>query len=272
MELFVGVVLYRNAYEELARLVRSLEVARTTRGTPPFEVLWLDNSPEAECRPHLERLLPGARYQASPSNLGFGSAHNRLMREAFRSRDARFYVCLNPDAVLHPNCLRELTAVASKGPRAGLVEARLFPEEHGKPYDPVSYETPWCTGCVLLVTRPLFDATGGFDEQIFMYCEDVDLSWRARASGFSTRVAPAALAHHYVEERPLSTARELQVRRSAAYLGRKYGNRRFEQRWWEEYLALGGAPTPLPRPPKLPKGAAALADFRHLLKFSEVRW
>ena len=48
----------------------------------------------------------------------------------------------------------------------------------------------------MLIPRPIFDAVGGFDEGFFMYCEDVDLSWRARAAGFRTLTCPAALLFH----------------------------------------------------------------------------
>ena len=34
-------------------------------------------------------------------------------------------------------------------------------------------------GCLLLVSRPLWDRLGGFDEQFFVYGEDADLSRRA---------------------------------------------------------------------------------------------
>jgi GT2 family glycosyltransferase len=148
----------------------------------------------------------------------------------------------------------------------------LFPDEHPKPYEPETHETPWCSGCMLLLTRALYQEVGGFDERFFMYCEDVDLSWRARAAGFSLRVAPRALIHHYTVDREISTRRELNVRRSAAMLGAKYGNAVFAQACLREYESLGGEPFALPAVERPSSAMARVADFRHSFMFAEPRW
>ncbi|OJH40414.1 glycosyltransferase family 2 protein [Cystobacter ferrugineus] len=268
----LGVVLYRNPLEEVRRLIASLELCRSAPGTPPFQVCWWDNSPEDSLREPLARLVPAPDYHFAGSNLGFGAAHNRMMARVFASPGVSGYVCVNPDGVLHPDCLARLVEEASRVPRTGLVEARLFPDEHPKRYHPVTHETPWCSGCVLLVTRELWRTVGGFDEHFFMYCEDVDLSWRARAAGFSVRLAPQALVHHYTVTRETSRTRELSVRRSAALLGAKYGNERFMRARLQEYLALGGAPFTLPPVTRLERRFARIVDFAHLFDFAEVRW
>ncbi|WNG18382.1 glycosyltransferase family 2 protein [Cystobacter fuscus] len=268
----LGVVLYRNPPEELRRLVASLELCRDTPGTPSFQVRWWDNSPEDSLRESLARLVPAPDYHFAGANLGFGAAHNRMMAEVFASPGVSHYVCVNPDGVLHPDCLAQLVEEASRMPRTGLVEARLFPDEHPKRYHPVTHETPWCSGCVLLVTRELWRAVGGFDERFFMYCEDVDLSWRARAAGFSVRLAPRALVHHYTVTRETSRARELSVRRSAALLGAKYGDSGFMRARLQEYQALGGEPFALPPVTRTERRFARIVDFAHLFDFAEARW
>lgn len=269
--LAVGVVLYRNSRPELERLLASLALCRQEPDTPAFDVMWLDNSEDGSGQAVLTELDADARCGSTGENLGFGRAHNRLIAEAFADPACRAYVCVNPDAVLHPRCLAELAKEASQG-RVGLVDARLFPDEHPKPYDPKTHATPWCCGTVLLVTRALFEAVGGFDERFFMYCEDVDLSWRARAAGFETRLAPGALAHHYTEARELTPTRERQVRRSAALLAIKYGARVYAAERLKEYDALGGEPFTLPDFPAPNAALVRVADFEHAFKFAEPRW
>jgi GT2 family glycosyltransferase len=271
-DVWLGVVLYRNPPRELSRLAASIALNREHPGAPRMYVRWLDNSPDASLGQVLADCSPGADYSHAEANLGFGVAHNRLMAEAF-SRGASAYVCVNPDAVLHPACITELMAETARGgERVGLVEARAFPDEHAKPYDPATHETAWCSGCVLLVTRALFEASGGFDSRFFMYCEDVDLSWRARALGFSLRVAPGALAHHYTLAREVSQRRELSVRRSGALLGAKYGDAPFVRMCLQEYAALGGEPFTAPELERPERGLARVADFAHLFDFAAGRW
>lgn len=46
--------------------------------------------------------------------------------------------------------------------------------------------------------RELFDDIGGFDEDLVMYCEDVDLDWRAQLAGYRCWYVPDAIVHHRV--------------------------------------------------------------------------
>jgi GT2 family glycosyltransferase len=266
----IGLVLFESSRTELERLVRSLASAEL----PPdlqVETRALDNSPDATLEPAVTALLGRGTYGWTGANRGYGATHNLGMREAF-SAGADGYLCLNPDAVLHPRCLRELWTAATL-PGTGLVDARTFPEEHPKPYDPETGETPWCTGTALLVRPAAFTATGGFDEALFMYGEDVDLSWRVRAVGLRVRTAPGALVHHWVEHRALTLERELRVLRSAAYLGRKWGDDDFASRYERLFQARTGRPLELEAPPShVPAAARQVADLTHGVRFARSRW
>jgi len=267
----LGVVLYENAKEELERLVRSLDTNRAEPHAPSFAVSWLDNSRRPDLRAFLAARDPALAYAHPGKNLGFGAGHNLMMREAF-DQGADYYVCVNPDAVLHPACVRELVRAADADALVGLVEALQFPDEHPKVYDPHSHATPWCSGCVLLVSRALFRTVGGFDESFFMYCEDVDLSWRARASGFATVVAPHALVHHYTSDRPPGGRIASEMRRSGAHLAAKYGHPGFLQRCVREYRDLTGEDLAVPAMPDPGPVMRRAADFDHLFHFAEARW
>jgi N-acetylglucosaminyl-diphospho-decaprenol L-rhamnosyltransferase len=267
--LHLGVVLFQNPASEVEQLLHSLGTLERIPDVP-LHTRFLDNSPSDALRSTVTAALGADAYRWTRENRGFGATHNLGMREAFDA-GAEAYLCVNPDAVLHPACLRELWGTSLR-PRTGLVDARTFPEEHPKPYDPSTGETPWCAGTVLLVRREAFLATSGFDEQLFLYGEDVDLSWRTRAAGLVARTAPGALVFHWVEHRPLGRARELEVLRSATYLGRKWGATGFARRHQRLYQHLAGTPlAPLPTA-ELPPGARGVADFRHGLRFARSRW
>lgn len=270
-ELSIGVVLYQNAGEELQRLVRSIELAERHPEAPSSEINWIDNSPTGMLRGIFDSRGESLRYRYSGANLGFGAAQNILMHEAFAT-GARAYACINPDAILHPDCLANLWKEARRHPRLGLVEAMQFPDEHPKRYDPASHETPWCSGCVLMITRECYRGIGGFDPRFFMYCEDVDLSWRARAEGFSVCVAPSALAHHYVGDRRAPTAMILNMLRSGVMLGAKYGNEPFFLHCLSEYRALHGVEFDVPSLERPAAPLKAVSDFSRMFHFAEARW
>src|SRR5262249_34083489 len=146
----IGIVLFENSAAELARLAHSLTASELG---PDLQVVVraLDNSPTAALEATVTAALGPATYPWTATNRGHGSTHHLGLAAAFSS-GADAYLCLNPDTVLHPRCLRELWTVASTLD-TGLVDARTFPEEHPKPYDPETGDTPWCTGTALLV-RP----------------------------------------------------------------------------------------------------------------------
>jgi N-acetylglucosaminyl-diphospho-decaprenol L-rhamnosyltransferase len=266
--LALGVVLYKTRPEQLERLTRSLVAAKPRVAALGFTVQWLDNSPTRALEAQVSAL--GA-YQHAGANLGFGAGHNRLMARAFSDPAVRAYVCLNPDAVLHPRCLPELVNALARHRRCGLIEARQFPDEHPKEYDPSTHETPWASGCALLITRELYEAVGGFDERFFMYCEDVDLSWRARAAGFAVAIAPDALVHHYVDGRASNPENDRNLHRSALLLAEKYGDGPFAQEQARHLEALGVSPTRGPLSRKA-RAFARVVDFAHGFHFARARW
>ncbi len=138
----------------------------------------------------------------SGENVGFGRGHNA---NATRGH-APFFFVLNQDCVLEPNVLAPLLAEANgDDARVAAWELRQLPYEHPKAYDPVTLDAPWVSGAATLFRRSAFDAVGGFEPRIFMYGEDVDLSWRLRAAGFRLRYLP----RHAVVHRTYKTAGEV---------------------------------------------------------------
>lgn len=264
----LGVVLYRNSEEELATLIRSLQ--RVEQRQVSVEVRFIDNSPDDVLGAPVVAAFGAGAYRRTGSNLGFGAAHNREMAEAVRD-GAEAYLCVNPDALLHPAAVEELWRVASR-PGTWLVDGRTLPEEHPKPYAAGDGETPWCAGTLLLIRAEAISVLGGFDENFFLYAEDVDLSWRVRAAGHATRTAPRAWIHHWVEHRPLSLERRLEVLRSAAYLGRKWGAAAFARRHERLYRVLAGHRPRLPPVEPMPASARTVADFAHGVRFARSRW
>ena len=128
-------------------------------------------------------------------NLGFGAANNI----GFRRGHAKYLLLLNPDAEVEKSMLSTLVqyACSTGHHKFGAWEPRQRPYEHPKIYDPVTLETEWVSGACCLILREAFEQAGGFDPNIFLYGEDVDLSWRLRAGGYKLQAVPEALVSHY---------------------------------------------------------------------------
>lgn len=130
-------------------------------------------------------------------NNGFARGINLLAKQS----RAEFMFLLNPDAQLEPGCLEALLARAQSDDRIGICDARQAPREHPKAWDRSTGETTWCSGAAALIRRTAFEEVRGFDERLFfMYCEDVDLSWKLWLKGWKCVYEPAAVVQHFTQD------------------------------------------------------------------------
>lgn len=191
-------------------------VAREAAHTP-LEVIVMDDcapTPAAEAL----AAVTGVRFVRNDTNLGFTRNANRGAALA----RGEYLLFLNNDAVLQPGCIAALLRVFASRPDAGIVGAKLvYPDgrlqeagaiawrdgsawNYGRDDDPGRPEynylrrADYCSGACLLVPRALFESLGRFDEAYSpAYCEDADLSFRARAAGRATWYQPAAEVVHF---------------------------------------------------------------------------
>lgn len=134
----------------------------------------------------------GLEYTFFGENLGSAEGNNRLWRDL--ASDLVFI--LNPDTVVAPDTLVELIGPFTD-PSVGITEARQLPIEHPKDYDPVSGDTSWASGGCSMVRAEVIRDIGGYDSQsFFLYCDDVDFSWRARIAGYRVVHRPSARVFH----------------------------------------------------------------------------
>ena len=132
-------------------------------------------------------------YRFFDKNVGTSLGHNRL---AAAFTDSDYIVTSNPDVVPEPRALWRMLRVFDD-PKVGMVEAKQLPIEHAKEYDALTGLTSWATTAFAMTPRALFDELGGFDAKtFFMYCDDVDYSWRVRESGRTVVFQPSAVVLH----------------------------------------------------------------------------
>jgi GT2 family glycosyltransferase len=184
----------------------------------------------------------GAICISSEQNLGFGKASNLSARKSSRE----FILFLNPDAVLKEGALEKMYDAAMRFPEAALIGPQFIDEEgstiwrfssilhpiSGAIIPPVEPDAICCmpllTGAALLCRRQAFDQVGGFDENIFLYHEDDDLSLRFTKSGWALVYEPAAQVYHASgcstpKTQSIARFKAKQKMLSHAYISKKYG-------------------------------------------------
>lgn len=169
----------------------------------------------------------GVEILRNGRNLGYGAAANR----GAAGGDERWLVIANPDVALTPGALDALVAASERWPQGGAFgpailspDGSLYPSARmlpslgrgighatlgwvwpGNPWSTAyrndartPHEGPvgWLSGSFLLLDRAAFDAVGGFDENYFMYFEDVDLGDRLGRAGFANVYVPSAKVLH----------------------------------------------------------------------------
>jgi GT2 family glycosyltransferase len=200
------------AYHSGPALARCLDALR--HDVPEANVIVVDNGgAQVDIEAGWERL-----HVVTPEdNLGFAAGANRGAAET----QDDVLVFLNPDTVVMPGALRRL-AKRLEDPAIGIAMGRLqlldrpgvlnsggtivhvsglaWAGRFGEAADDIKEleDVPAASGAALAIRRETFDALGRFSPELFMYQEDVELSWRAHLNGLRVVVDPAAdVLHEY---------------------------------------------------------------------------
>jgi GT2 family glycosyltransferase len=208
-------------------------IGRAAEGIPS-EVVVVDNASQDGSRNHLVKRFPRTRFIWNEANLGFAKANN----QGIKATRGKYVLFLNPDTLLSEGCLKECIGHLDGNPGTGAVGVRmldgsgrflkeskrglptpgaalfklfglshLFPESpvfaryHMGHLDPLAdHSTDVLSGAFMMVRRELLERIGGFDEDFFMYGEDIDLSYRIRKAGFDNRYLAAHPIIHFKGE------------------------------------------------------------------------
>lgn len=235
-ELVLSIILY-NA--DIDYFLKSLSILNTIKHHHDFIIAVRDNNDGKqidELKNKLRKFDTSFRQNfifIPSTNVGFGKGHNLTFKTI--EYDCNYFLIANPDGVFHCNTIRNLLFKAQETKNRGIYEAIEFPLENKKGYDRTTFETEWCTGSCLLFPSKIFKEVNGFDEDIFLYCEDVDISWRVRIAGYKCYTVPDAIfTHYYHSEERESNFIEKESLTSAYKLSIKYAENKFKQYYREK--------------------------------------
>lgn len=198
----------------------------------PFRLVVVDNSASIETLEIEWEKYRFAELREMPSNLGFSAGNNRGVEGA--AEDYLFF--LNPDTRIFDATLENLVRFLEDHPQVGAIgpmnlgpdgdvqfSCRRFPDiwtvlanrysflTRFFPNNPISnrylqidldrgetQEVDWVSGAALMMRRRDFLELGGFDEDYFLYSEDVDLCYRIHEKGMRVIFHPGSRIEHEI--------------------------------------------------------------------------
>ncbi|WP_196483100.1 glycosyltransferase family 2 protein [Burkholderia stagnalis] len=178
-------------------------------------------------------------------NIGFGRGHNANLA----SGSADFFLVTNVDLTFDVRSIERVmcAAIADDDTVAGW-EFRQKPYEHPKYYDPVTLETSWASSACMLFRRSALTTVGGYEPRLFLYGEDVELSYRLRDRGYRLKYCPTAVCWHftYAEAGELKPAQFFGSTVANVLLRFRYGTPREALAGLAMYCAILFIPLPIP--------------------------
>jgi GT2 family glycosyltransferase len=191
----------------------------------------IDNSPTDEYRKHF--IHPRIEYIFNNKNIGFGAGHNIALKKILLKGDSLYHIILNPDVYFEASAVSKLYEFMESDTQVGLITPKvLYPDGRLQPlckllpspftlfsrrflhfnpfwinrlnhwyemrftgYDKVM-DVPFLSGCFMFLRVDALRHVGLFDERIFLYTEDTDLTRRIHMR-YRTIFFPEAVIYHY---------------------------------------------------------------------------
>ena len=219
----------------------SLEKSRQAGYQFKVEIIVIDNASNDGTAAMVRSLFPAVRIIANATNRGFGAANNQGLAIA----RGRYIMMLNPDTFINNEAIRQMYEFMEEQPYVGLIGPRLENFDGGLQRSCRRFPSFWSTAMILLklhhlfpislpirryymlafqhktlrqvdqvmgacmfVRRDALDRVGNFDEQFYLWFEEVDLCKRIYNAGYIIFFYPWARVGHrrsssFVQQQPL---------------------------------------------------------------------
>jgi GT2 family glycosyltransferase len=210
-------------------ILRCLQAVYETAGPLECEVIVVDNASTDQSVQAVQQNYPQVKLIRNQENVGFAKANNQAAGVA----RGRYLLLLNSDAFVHAGTISTLVKYMVSNPDTGAASCRLVYEDGSLQRSCYSFPTPftelwqtlwldrlfprspifgkfrmtywnydthrdvdWVMGAVIILRREVVEQEGLFDEEYFMYSEEMDLCYRLKQAGWKVSFVPEATATH----------------------------------------------------------------------------
>lgn len=216
--LTVSIVNY-NSGECLLKCLKSLSDLKEV----DLEIFVVDNASFDESLKETREKFPKIHYIENSENVGFGMANNQVLKNL----KTEYVLILNPDTEVVNGALQFMIQFMEDHPEVGAASCKVildngtldWASHRGFP-TPLSaflyyglgndrlyhlteknltetHEVDAISGAFFLTRKSILDNVGLFDEDYFMYGEDLDLCYRIKQAGFKVMYVPdVSIIHH----------------------------------------------------------------------------
>ena len=198
------------------------------------EIVVVDNSSDDDTVEFLKKNFQDVKLIENHLNLGFGKANN----QGVEASSGEYLLLINPDAVVGENTIREMLAFSKEHPDAGATSCKVLNADGTlQKTCRRGFPTPWVAftkisglsavfprtrlfgrynltylnpeedhevdaigGSFMFIPRHVFEEVSGFDEDYFMYGEDIDLCYKIKRAGYKVYYTPSTSAIHFKGE------------------------------------------------------------------------
>jgi len=221
-------VVTRQSKEEVLECLSSL--FESTQGMD-IQVVAVDNDSKDGTPDEIKSKFPAVNLILNNENLGF----SRAVNQGLKTMDARYYLLINPDAIVQDHALQKLIQFMDENPQAGICIPKVLNRDgtlqyqcrrgEARPWEVFSYflglarlfpndqrftgyllnhldndkinEVKAVSGSCMLIRREVVEQIGYLDERYFAYQEDTDYCFHARQVGWKVYYVPTAQVIHY---------------------------------------------------------------------------
>ncbi len=207
------IIVNYNGRDHLAECLDALRV-QTFRD---FEIILVDNASTDGSVIFVTKTYPEVAIIENRENLGYGGGNNAGIRQSH----GKYVVLLNNDTKAEPKWLEKLIGPVEKDQGVGMCASKIMDYYHPEIIDntglliyrdgiargrgrleedrgqyALEEEVFVPSGCAGLYRRDMLEEIGLFDEDFFLYVDDVDIGFRARLAGWKCTYVPDAVVYH----------------------------------------------------------------------------